>query len=149
MKIKHLLSILFIIFCSTIFFTTINIYSQEKTDFDTNFIIGEWVLNSKNLNIKQDTLEYIPYNSPLTTELHPVLKYGGIRFEWNGVFVQHIFQKCGTGNPPASFKGNWTISTEKETHLLTTIVYDDKIIKKMYYIYSISADRLILIIANK
>ena len=122
-----------------------DLFAQDSINFNPKELIGHWVLYHDIPHVyphKQDTLEYVPFSSPLTKDLHPALKYGGIQFKNNGLFVQHVFQKCGTGNPPDSFDGSWTI-----------IKYNDKLIlsikinerSREYYIYFLSKEKLILI----
>jgi hypothetical protein len=118
------------------------IYAQEKTELDTSKIIGRWVLNSKDLNVEQDTLEYVPYNSPLTADLQPLLKYGGISFRKNGIFLQHHWKKCGNDNSPNFSESGWTIVNDKNKTIL--IIESNKKIE--YYIYSLSSDKLVLIV---
>lgn len=102
-----------LIFCALINFTIA--YSQKV---DINKIYGRWVVNSKDPNInifsnEQDTIEYIPFKSDLANDLHPALKYGGIRFEENGVFYKHVWNKCGTGNPPDFYEGTWELKDDE------------------------------------
>jgi hypothetical protein len=86
--------------------------AQDSIKFNPTELIGHRILYYKKPHVyppKQDTLEYVPFNSPLTENLHPALRYGGIQFKYNGLFLQHVFIKCGTGNPPDFFNGSWKI----------------------------------------
>jgi hypothetical protein len=131
-----------LIFWGLVNFTIV--YSQQT---DTSKIYGRWVLNSKdpNLNILvhgQDTLEYIPFNSNLTNKLHPALKHAGIRFEENGSFYMHVWNKCGTGNPPDFYEGIGALLEDKNESVIT-IKLDNQM--KKFIIYYLSKDKLVLV----
>lgn len=119
--------------------------AQDTIKLNPKELIGHWVLYYKIQHVyppKQDTLEYVPFNSPLTEDLHPALKYGGIQFKNNGLFLQHVFNKCGTGNPPDSFDGSWTIIKDNDKLILSIKINERS---REYYIYFLSVDKLILI----
>jgi hypothetical protein len=80
-----------------------------------------WILNDKtNAGIYKDLMElnFVPQESSLTEELPYHLKYGGLTFKENGVLIEHIWNKCGTGNPPNSYESKWEISTEERGDIL-------------------------------
>ena len=119
--------------------------AQDAMNLNPKELIGHWVLYYNLPHVyppKQDTLEYVPFNSPLTEDLHPALKYGGIQFKDNGFFLQHVFIKCGTGNPPDSFDGSWKIIKENDKLILSIKINERP---REYYIHFLSSDKLILI----
>lgn len=120
------------------------VFAQDKPKFDPKELINTWVLNLTDideLHTFRDTLEYIPFNSPLVKNLF--FKYSGIQFENNGVFVKHVFIKCATGDPqPDSYQGSWTIISDNNKIKLTTRINDRL---NEYYIYLLTVDKLILI----
>ena len=84
-------------------------FAQDKINSDE--LIGtRWVLFHDDPNVQAeelDTLIFYPYKSSKTDSLHPAIKYAGISFESNGVFIEHIWNKCGTGNPPDHYMAEW------------------------------------------
>lgn len=133
-----------LIILTFIFLDNSPISAQEVPEFNPKELIGNWVLNLADINEvskHQDTLEYIPYNSPLVKNIF--FKYSGIQFENNGVFFQHVFIKCGTGNTlPEFYNGSWTIILDNNNVKLLTRVNNHS---TEYYIYFLSSDKLILI----
>ena len=143
MKIKNKINIFLILTFGLIFSSVIS--AQEKSALDTNKLLGSWTLNPVKLPKQQDTLEYIRYSSPLTlsTDPRPVIKSNGIRFEKNGGFeFIDATPRCGTEGVLIS-EETWTITNDKNFLILNIFRLEKKI--KEYYIYSMNADKLILI----
>jgi hypothetical protein len=69
-----------------------------------------WVRNSDNGDV-ESTLDFelITANSLKTESLPMHIKFAGITFEKDGTFIEHVWNKCGTGNPPDHFKSNFQI----------------------------------------
>lgn len=98
-------------------------------------------------NVKRDTLTFVPYQSPLTNDLHPSLKHSGIRFEKNSVYFQHVWNKCGTDNPPDFYEGTWSLDTLDNDIVIKTTV--GKRIDGNYLLHYLSEDKMILVIRKE
>lgn len=80
-----------------------------------------WILNEKsNSGIYKDIIElkFITASSQLIEDLPYHLKYGGLTFKKNGVLIEHIWNKCGTGNPPDFRQSHWEITNVENGELL-------------------------------
>ena len=108
----------------------------------TDFIEIRWVLNNKTNAgpVKNDKkLIFINHNSPLVKELPYHLKYGGLTFEKDDILIEHVWNKCGTGNPPNHYKSNWEFIKNSEVQILR--IYNSR---KWNGEYFISIDRNVL-----
>jgi hypothetical protein len=97
------LSILIIAFFSTT--------SEWTKEINIDHLFEErWVINAYGGNINEfEDFDLINYNSPEREDLPDHLKYAGITFQRDGTFIEHVWNKCGTGNPPDHFKAEFKI----------------------------------------
>lgn len=128
-------------------------YSQNETTYDSKELYKHWVkykssefnpTQNKDSVIYQDTVVYIPYNSRLTDDLSPNWKYQGTEFGESGSLTEHIWNWCGTGNPPNFYLGSWKIKIDKNQPILT-ITSGLSQTDREYYLYFLNADKLILV----
>jgi len=79
-----------------------------------------WVLNDKtNSSLKnEEELNFIHHNSFLSEELPRHLKYGGLTFKKDGILIEHVWNRCGTGNPPNHYKSNWEFINNSDVSIL-------------------------------
>lgn len=97
-------------------------FGVQKENGDLSHLFEtRWILNDKDGHISiqdLDTLSFIRQDSPLTEDLPYHLKYAGLTFQQNGILIEHVWNKCGTGNPPDHYKANWEIINQTEGQIL-------------------------------
>lgn len=123
------------------------IQKLEKIELDS-FTQIRWVLNDKTNAgpVKnEEKLIFIHDGSPLTEELPLHLKYGGLTFKKEGILIEHIWNKCGTGNPPNHYKSNWEFISNSDSPILR--IYNSRRWAGEYFI-SIEDNILTLIRKN-
>lgn len=89
---------------------------------ETDHLFKRWVVNAPSnpgsfSDLKE--IEFILSNSEDAEKLPMHLKYGGISFQKDGVFIEHWWNQCGTGNPPSSKSSEWSISDNGIEKLIT------------------------------
>jgi hypothetical protein len=85
------------------------IYQTNETDID-NLFESHWVVNNENSNFQDlENFEFIIYNSFGTENLPDNLKYAGLTFQQDGTLIEHVWNRCVTGNPPDHFKADFRI----------------------------------------
>lgn len=125
-------------------------FAQKPTNIEQKELFRHWVEYSSvegNLDyaLKNDTIVYIPKNSSLTADLPMHKKYSGIEFSESGTIKFHVWNKCGTGNPPDFYIGTWKLTNEENQIILTTFRGQDNANPTVYNLFFLSSDKLILI----
>ncbi|GEM_PF-6376430 len=85
-------------------------------------LLGRWLVNDPSNPgsfSELDEINLISYESQEAQNLPMHLKYGGITFQEEGVLIEHWWNRCGTGNPPSSAKGEWEISDGSNERIVT------------------------------
>jgi hypothetical protein len=125
-------------------------FAQKTTNIEDKELFRHWVEYSsaedKLDNVsKNDTIVYIPKNSLLTADLPMGKKYSGIEFSESGTIIYHVWNKCGTGNPPDFYLGTWKRTNVESQIILTTYREQDGTNPTEYILFFLSSDKLILI----
>jgi len=98
-----------------------NVICQEN-NFEKHLINKRWILNEEHNSGSYDdlvSLQFIPFDSPSKEKLPRHLRYAGLTFKENGVLIEHVWNKCGTGNPPNYYEAKWSIKPDSEDKILT------------------------------
>ena len=108
---------------SILLFSSLPIISNFNSENGNINLLLEtrWILYHNDPKVSPqdlDTLILYPFESPKTENLHPVFKYAGLTFECEGVLIEHVWNKCATGNPPDHFKATWSIIEQPGSRLI-------------------------------
>jgi hypothetical protein len=118
---------------------------NSNTNEFTDHLNIRWILNEKtNSGIYEDLLDlnFITKDSSRTEELPAHLIYGGLTFKNDGVLIEHVWNWCGTGNPPSFHEAQWTVNSEGEQEVLT--IFNSGKWNGKYLINSINKETLSL-----
>lgn len=98
-------------YLSILILALFSISADQKMNFRPDLLSeSHWVVNVFDGNIHDfEDYDMIIYDSPETDDLPLSIKYRGITFNKDGTFIEHTWNKCGTGNSPNHFKGEFTI----------------------------------------
>ena len=119
----------------------IQAFCQDTSNYHNLMLLGHWVQYSES---EQDSLIYIPNNSPLVDNLSPEKKYAGVSFKSNNVFYQHRWMLCGNDTGPEYEVGNWTLY-RLNNNLVLTLKLPGWQANKTYYVIKVTKDKIVLV----
>ena len=114
-------------------------FSQDSTSFK-NKILGHWI---NYFGYRQDTIVYIPFNSPLAERVSPELRYSGIVFEEGDNYLHLRWKWCGNDDRADSYPGKWRSDKLNNRDILTMIGNDNR--TKNYNIIALDSDIIVLV----
>ena len=117
-----------------------NVFAQ--TDLD-DLLETRWILNLQDGSVPVEDLEqlnFVTVDSPITEGLHMQFRYGGLTFKPNGLLIVHVWNKCGTGNPPNHYDAHWELITNTENTVL--VISDTHQWEGKYFVQFVSPDLL-------
>jgi hypothetical protein len=113
-------------------------FSQDTASYKKMFL-GHWV---SYYGYGQDTIVYIPYNSPLAESISLELRYGGITFKDGDNYLHHRWKMCGNDDGPDFFPGKWSVDKLNSRDILTMIDIERT---RNYIIIELAADKIVLV----
>jgi len=113
-------------------------HAQDTTNFQSK-ILGRWVIYQEFL---EDSIVYVHYNSVLSANLEPDLKYSGITFEKDNVCLHHHWMRCGNETGPDYYKDNWTLQKIRNKFIISINTINKQ--TKNYVFLRLTEDKLVL-----
>lgn len=113
---------------------------SQDTISDKKMFLGAWVLYPP---YSEDTLVYVPFQSPLANQISMELKFSPLTFEDNGECQQHLWKMCGNDDGPDFYQGKWELRTAGNQSILTLTGLHRK--AKTYFVLELSKQRIVLV----
>lgn len=89
---------------------------KEENEFE-NLLNIRWILNDKHNSgsyYELNELNFVNSNSEIVESLPYHIKFAGLTFKKNNEFIEHVWNKCRTGNPPSHYNGKWKFDKENK-----------------------------------
>ena len=115
------------------------LFSQDTSSYK-NRIIGSWV---SYYGYRQDTIVYVPFDSPFAENIGSELRYGGITFKDSNNCLYHTWKMCGNDDGPNFYPGKWNIDKLNNKYVLSMIDINQQ--PKRYFILEIVKDKIVLV----